>query len=102
MIFEGAMNLHNFLVDFRDEHDIDYDYECMVFNNDCNDNGHTSEVTTSDSIRLAGRPCRMEESSWLRGLQIRDKLRQEIYNHDMHRPRKETWILFLYMLDKLN
>ena len=90
MICEGAMHLHNYLVDFRDEHDVDYNYENMIFLNDCRDNGHTSEVTTNDSIRLAGRPSHMEESSRLKGLQIRDKLRQEIYNHDMHRPRKES------------
>ena len=62
----------------------------MVFNNDCNDNGHTSEVTTSDSARLTGRPSHMKESSRLKGLQIRDKLRQKIYDHDMHRPRKDS------------
>ena len=90
MICEGAMHLHNYLVDFRDEHDVDYNYENMIFLNDCRDNGQTSEVTTNDSIRLSGRPSHMEESSRLKGLQLRDKLRQEIYNHDMHRPRKES------------
>ena len=30
MIFEGAMNFHNFLVDYRDAHDIDYNFEANV------------------------------------------------------------------------
>ena len=62
------MHLHNYLVDFRDEHDVDYKYESMIFFNDCSNNGHTYGVTTRDSIILAGRPCHLEESSRLKGI----------------------------------
>ena len=61
----------------------------MVFNNDCNDNGHTYGVVCNECVRPAGRPSNMEERSRRKGLQIRDKLRQAIYDNDMHRPRKE-------------
>ena len=50
MIYEGAIHLHNFFVDYRDAHDIDYQYECMVFNNDCSDNGQTYHVVFNDSV----------------------------------------------------
>ena len=102
MICEDAMYWHNFLVDFRDQYDIDYNNECNIFNYDCSDNSHTSQMTTSESIRLAGRPSHVEESSRLKGLQTRDMLRQNIYDHDMHRPRKDSWILCFDNVVKLN
>ena len=83
------MHLHNFLVDYRDAHDVDYNYEANVFQNDCYDNGLVSEVVGIDSIRTrAGRQSSEEVISRLKGLHLRDKLRQAIYYHDMRRPRK--------------
>ena len=86
MICEGAMHLHNFLVEYRDEHDVDYQYDCEVFNNDRTDNGHTSGVVFNDFHRPRGRPTNIEERSRLKGLQIRDNLRQLIQDNGMHRP----------------
>ena len=60
----------------------------MGFNNDCNYNGHTSEIICNDCVRPAGRPSSIEEICRLKGLQIGDKLRQSIHEHDMHTPRK--------------
>ena len=89
MICEGAMHLHNFLVEYRDAHDIDYNFERNVFENDCSDNGFTSEVVGNDGIRpRMGRRSSTDEVSRQKGLQLRDKLRQAIYEHDMVRPRK--------------
>ena len=89
MICEGAMHLHNFLVEYRDAHDIDYNFEHNVFENDCSDNGFTSEVVGNDGIRpRMGRRSSTDEVSRQKGLQLRDKLRQAIYEHDMVRPRK--------------
>ena len=89
MICEGAMHLHNFLVEYRDAHDIDYNFEHNVFENDCSDNGFTSEVVGNDGIRpRMGRRSSTEEVSRQKGLHLRDKLRQAIYEHDMVRPRK--------------
>ena len=87
MICEGAMHLHNFLVEYRDENDVDYQHDCLVFNNDRNDNGHVSGVVCNDSHRPRGRPSATEERSRRKGLQIRDKLRQLVQDNDMHRPR---------------
>ena len=51
MICEGAMHLHNFLVDYRDTHDADYNFEIGVFQNDYRDNGLTAEVIGNDNYR---------------------------------------------------
>ena len=89
MICEGAMHLHNFLVDYRDAHDVDYNFKANVFQNDCDDNGLMSEVVGCDNIRpRGGRRSSEEDISRLKGLRIRDNLRQAIYDHDMRRPRK--------------
>ena len=83
------MHLHNFLVDYRDAHDVDYNYEANVFQNDCDDNGLISEVVGNDNIRpRTGRRSSAEDISCLKGLRIRDNLRQAIYDHGMCRPRK--------------
>ena len=51
----------------------------MGFNNDCNDNGHTSEIICNDCVRPAGKPSGIEKKLRLKGLQIKDKLRQSIH-----------------------
>ena len=50
------MHLHNFLVTYRDDHDVDYCFGKTVFHNDCNDNNFTIEVIGNDNRRLPGRP----------------------------------------------
>ena len=68
MICEGAMHLHNFLVDYRDAHDVDYNFEANVFQNDCDDNGLISEVVGNDNIRARIRKrSSAEETSCLQG-----------------------------------
>lgn len=51
MICEGAMRMYNFLLDYIDVYGIDDQYECMLFNNDCSDNGQTSKVVYNYSVR---------------------------------------------------
>ena len=88
MVCEGAMHLHNFLVDYRNAHAVDYKFESGVFQNDCMDNGLTAEVIGNDNHRpRIGRRSTAEETSRQQGLVIRDGLRQAIYDHDMVRPR---------------
>ena len=58
----------------------------MVFNNDCSDNEHTSEEMCNDSVRPRGRQSSFEAEFRLKGLRIRDTLRQGVYDYDMHRP----------------
>ena len=82
------MHLHNFLVDYRDAHDVDYNFETDVFRNDCRDNGLTAEIIGNDNHRpRIGRRSTADETSRQQGLRIRDGLRQAIYDHDMVRPR---------------
>ena len=50
MICERAMHLNNFMVDYRYAHDIDYNFEANIFQNDCSDNGLTVEVVGNDNI----------------------------------------------------
>lgn len=64
-------------------------YECTVFNNDCNDNGLISGVVCNDSVKPAGRPSTSEERFRIKGLQVRDISSQPIYENGMHRPRKD-------------
>ena len=87
LICEGAMHLHNFLVSYRDDHNEDYNYEQRVYENDCNGNGDISEVIGNDSLRTAGRPTAEVEASRMGGIYIRDKLKESIADHNMHRPR---------------
>ena len=82
------MYLYKFLVDYRDRHNIDQEYESMVFNNDCSDNGMISEEVCNDSVRPTGRRSGVDEAYRVKGLHFRDKFRQAIYNHDIHRPKQ--------------
>ena len=84
------MNLHNFLVSYRDNHDVDYNFEKTVHNNDCADNSFTAEVIGNDNRRLPGRPSFEGESSRTEGLLICDRFKHLLMEHDMHRPRKEN------------
>ena len=82
------MHLHNFLVDYRDANDVDYNFETGVFRNDWRDNGLIAEVIGNDNHRLRiGRWSTAEETSRQQGLRIRDELWQAIYDHDIRRPR---------------
>ena len=87
MICEAAMHLHNFLVTYRDDHDVDNNFEKTIFHNDCNDNGSTAEVIGNDNRRIPGRPSFEGEASKTDGLLICDKFKHLLMEHDMHRPR---------------
>ena len=92
IICEGAMHLHNFLVDFRNslvDPITDQLIEDEIFNYDLMDNGIISSVITSDSRRPAGRPSNDEVECRQKGLILRNHLRQSLQNHNMHRPVNE-------------
>lgn len=78
MVCDGAMHLYNFLVDYRDAHDIDYNDETMIFNNNFSDNGHSSVSVGNDSVRPAGIRSLAEVESRLKGLRVMDILRHTI------------------------
>ena len=91
------MHLHNFLIDYRDAHDVDYNFEASVSQNDCNDNGLTAEVLGNNNRRPnMGRQSTADETFLQQGLRIRDGLRQAIYDHDMVRPHNYISIVIVW------
>ena len=93
VIIEGAMRLHNFLVEYRDENQSPSDIaeEQRIFNDDCVNTDACPIISGNDSTRPRGRPTVDEREYRLQGLKLRDKLRLDIADCDMHRPRKEEW-----------
>ena len=95
LIIEGAMHLHNFLVDYRNssadgEHDNVIDR--TIFVEDMYDNGIFNLVVLNDNNRGdGGRPTNRERVSRQNGNRIRDALRDELKRHDMFRPDKSEW-----------
>ena len=88
-ICEGAMHLHNFLVDWREsliDADKDLLVENEIFDYDRLDNGIISSAITSDTRRPAGRTAVDEVECRMNGLMLRDHLRQSLKNHNMERP----------------
>ena len=93
VIIEGAMRLHNFLVECRDENltPLDISVKQRIFNDDCINMGAYPIISGNDGTRPVGRP-RVEEREYrLQGLKLRDNLRLDIAGCDMHRPRQEEW-----------
>ena len=95
LIIEGAMRLHNFLVDYRDAQihvdDEDNTTDSMIFQNDCQDRGIQPIVVGNDGGRPRGRPSASEKFYRTQGLKLRDQLRLSLKDHDMHRARQEEW-----------
>ena len=95
LIIEGAMRLHNFLVDYREAQTImpdeDQTTDSTIFENDCQDRGIQPIVAGNDGGRPRGRPSGSEKFYRTQGLKLRDQLRLSLKDHDMHRPRHEEW-----------
>ena len=108
IICEGAMHLHNFLVDYRNSlvYPVEEVYhENEVFHYDRLDNGITNQAITSDSIRPRGRPSKDEILCRQSGVLLRDHLKQSLSNHNMHRKNKNIKIvesLIKYTLYKIS
>ena len=96
IIIEGAMYLHNFLVDSRECHVMnkifDSQNEREVFNNGLLDGGIVP-VVVGDEFRGAGRPLNSEREWKLKGMLRRDLLKNSLMDHDLHRPRRDDWNL---------
>ena len=89
IICEGAMHLHNYLVDYRQSLEDpvdDYRKENEIFEYDRLDHGIISSVISSDSTRPRGRPTNDEIVCRQNGLLLRDHLRASFASHNMHRP----------------
>ena len=92
VIIEGAMRLHNFIVDYRDEHcNTDTGVtDRRIFTEDISNNG-AMVMVVGDDQRDKGRKSNDEKENRLKGLQLRDRLRISLMNHDMHRASREEW-----------
>ena len=86
------MRLHNFLVDYREEHSdsIPDETERVIFNEDMVDSGE-SVIVIGNDVGIHGNNENHEREMRLKGLKIRDKLRLSLMDHDLRRPRKEEW-----------
>ena len=94
LIIEGAMHLHNFLVNERlksncrvSEDRVDSD----LFHNERVDCGITSNPILNDPIRPAGRPSSDEIECRRLGIELRDYLRDILYDHNMVRPSRSDY-----------
>ena len=96
IIIEGSMHLHNFLVDYRESQvenkKLYTRIEREVFNNNLLDNGIIPLVVGEES-RTMGRPLNSEREWKLKGILRRDLLKGSLMDHDLHRPRKDDWIV---------
>ena len=91
-IIEGAMRIHNFLVDYRDDNMMDMRKD---FSNDLAshmetvaESGIIPGVVVNDNHRPSGRIANDEKVRRLKGIISRDELCMKIANHNMVRPRK--------------
>ena len=96
VVIEGAMHLHNFLVDYR-ENQVENKtqhrrIEREVFHNDLIDTG-IIPLVVGEGSRINGRPVNSEREWKLKGILRRDLLKGSLMDHDLHRPRKDDWIV---------
>ena len=93
LIIEGAMCLHNFLVDYReankDKDDLDID-RCF-FNEEINDTNADTLQVGNDNFRPSGRVRDDERMIRQRGQLLCHSLCQSLADHDMQRPTRSEW-----------
>ena len=81
---EGAMHIHNFLVDYRNKHSvptIDKTNEREIFVDDICDNAIFSMVINNDNNRgEGGRPSNEEKQRRMNGVWLRDELKVALVN----------------------
>ena len=96
ILIEGAMHLHNFLVDYRESKVVDKKLhtfiEREIFHNDLIDGGIIPLVVGEEG-RDVGRPCNSEREWKLKGILKRDLLKTSLMDHGLTRPTKEDWLV---------
>ena len=94
IIIEGAMHLHNFLVNnrnFENTTTINSAIEDAIFAHEREDHGIVSSAITNDPIRPNGRPSKVEIECRKLGIVLRDKLGDILDDHNMIRPNKSLY-----------
>ena len=90
VIIEGAMCLHNYLVDYREvtcNHNTS-NLERMMFQQDVRDSSATPLQVGNDIVQSIGRPNNQDKDTKIRGKLLRDSLCKASADHDMKRRRK--------------
>ena len=97
LIIEGAMRIHNFLVDYRNNEledirtDLSEDFAAFVSDN-TDDDAIVPGVILNDNCRPSGRISDDERTRRNKGIEIRDKLKLSLADHNMHRPKaNKSW-----------
>ena len=88
IIIEGAMRLHNFLVDYRERminvnQELHESHERLLFNEDITNSLAVPIQTCNDLGRPQGNISGDERMDRLKGMAIRDKLSQDLADLDM-------------------
>ena len=93
LIIEGAMRLHNYLVDYRSTNNTNNDLsDYHIFNETVIDSASEPLQVGNDTGRTRGRVANSELSSRNCGILLRNQLTNEIALHDdLRRPRRDEW-----------
>ena len=96
IIIEGSVQLHNYLVNYRDIKKDIQQLTCKrdLLQEDVNNSHATTVQTGTDLHRPQGSIRNDERMNRLKGMVIRDDLRQSLVDHDMYRKTKH-WIHIL-------
>ena len=97
LIIKGAMHLHNFLADYRNSSSaptVDYALNRSIFVDKICDNGICNIMVTNDDNRgEGGHPTNDEKQRRINGVLLREKLKNSLRKHKMHRLRKDNeWV----------
>ena len=93
IIIEGAMRLHNYLVDYREKHlEVnELATDMVVFHEDLLNSNTIPVQTGNDLGRPQGNITSEDRLNRDDGNRLRAHLSQKIQDHDMHRPRMNEW-----------
>ena len=93
LIIEGAMCLHNYLVDYRDENKMmsDLNIDRNIFETEISDSLVQPLQIGNDREMTAGQLTNDDKEARTRGLVLQNSLLQALADHDMHRPEKNEW-----------
>ena len=96
LIIEGSMKLNNFIVHYREsskgiDQELDAILERHLFEQELDDSNIVPIVVGNQSSRGVERPTLHEMDNRTLGLQRRDKLKNDLQDHDLHRPRAQEW-----------
>ena len=93
IIIEGAMRLHNYLVDYREKHLVTNELvdDMALFREDLMNSNEIPVQTGNDLGRPLGNITNAERLNRVDGTRLRANLSQKIQDHDMHRPRMNEW-----------